>query len=65
MNPAEQSALDEAERAGTIVGSDVDRIESDLLAELGGGRADGRDVHYARCHSLDCPCYIDGQRAMR
>lgn len=34
MNPAEHSARAEAERAGTIVGSDVDRIESDLLAEL-------------------------------
>lgn len=34
MNPAEHGARAEAERAGTIVGSDVDRIESDLLAEL-------------------------------
>jgi hypothetical protein len=33
VNPAEHCARAEAERAGTIVGSDVDRIESALLAE--------------------------------
>lgn len=34
MNPAEHSARDEAERLGVIVGSDVDRVEDALLAEL-------------------------------
>lgn len=33
-DPAMAAARDEAERNGTIVGSDVDRVEHDLLGEL-------------------------------
>ena len=33
-NPAEHSARVDAERSGQVVGSDVDRVESDLLQEL-------------------------------
>lgn len=34
MNPAEQSARDDAERHGTIVGSDVDRIDQGCRDDL-------------------------------
>lgn len=39
MNPAEHEARKDAERSGQVVGSDVDRVESDLLAELAGDDA--------------------------
>jgi hypothetical protein len=38
-NPAEHSAREDARRTGTCVGSDVDRIEAELLAELAGEEA--------------------------
>ena len=41
-NPAEHSARAEAERLGEIVGSDVDRIEDALLADVA---LEGEDFH--------------------
>lgn len=35
-NPAEHSAREDARRAGTIVGSDVDRTEHHLIAATAG-----------------------------
>lgn len=41
-DPAAHSARADAERSGTVVGSDVDRIESALLADIA---LEGEDFH--------------------